>query len=63
MRHVLNLLVLVAFATATTLMVGCGETASTDTTPAEESGASNASAPVSIAGDVSKVSFTVTGMT
>lgn len=68
MRHVLNLVVVAAFAVAATLMVGCGDTAKTDdTTPAAETGTSSAQpeAPASsaLAGNVSKVSFTVTGMT
>lgn len=61
MRYVFKLMVLAVFAVGTTLTVGCGETASTDTKPAETE--SSATAPVDIDGNVSQVSFEVTGMT
>ncbi len=66
MRYVLNLVAVAAFAVAATLMVGCDTAKTEDTTPAAETGTSSAQpeAPASdaLAGNVSKVSFTVTGM-
>ena len=63
MRYVFKLMVLAAFVAGTTLTMGCGETATQDTTPAAETESSSKAAPASAEGQMSQVSFDVTGMT
>ena len=63
MRYVFKLMVLAAFVAGTTLAVGCGETASTDTKPKADTEGTSMSTPESVDGNVSQVSFDVTGMT
>ena len=73
MRYVLKLVVLAAFAAGVSLTVGCGEgTATPDAKPAEtkpeakpadDGSSTSAVAPKGVEGQVSTVSFDVTGMT
>ena len=63
MRYVFKLMVLAAFVAGTSLTIGCGETASKDTKPeAKPESSTSMSAPASVDGQVTQVSFDVTGM-